>query len=313
MSALLEEGLDPKVVNRVLCEKLGSTDWQQRKEAVDAANDYTRYKMREDGVLRKILPPVTITDDLDRMIEDDKPIKIIDKEPDSPAAVSVPFAMLPSNMYIKGPRYPVGFERIMTTRFTKDVSELRTWVMDIRQVFSDNAIKDMLAEEDAKWFRAVNNAIVGPGVILPTSGVAQYEQIGGGINRDSLWDMLKILPSTPSCLETKLAVCNMLTIKEVGKFRRDEMGGDLSMDVMRDGWSLQRFMGIDWIVTIKKDIVETNNIYLFADPKFLGKHFELEPVTMFIERKAFMIEFFAYEENGCTIGNTNAVARAEFI
>ena len=31
---------------------------------------------------------------------------------------------------------------------TKDIDELRTWDMDIRQVLSDNAIKDMLADEE---------------------------------------------------------------------------------------------------------------------------------------------------------------------
>src|SRR6516162_9955902 len=159
------------------------------KTAIDAVNDFTRIKMREDGFARRIMPPLPIAnDELDRQVDTDKPVKIVDKEPDSPAAISIPFATLPTNLYIRGPRYVVMFDRIATPRFTKDVDELRTWIMDIRQVLSDNAIKDMLAEEDGKFLRAVNSAVVGANITVPTSGTVQYEVISGGISRFSLLD-----------------------------------------------------------------------------------------------------------------------------
>ena len=142
------------------------------------------------------MPQVPISnDELDRQISTDKPVKIVDKEPDSPAAISIPFATLPMNLYIRGPRYPVMMDRIVTPRFTKDVDELRTWIMDIRQVLSDNSIKDMLAEEDGKFIAAVNSAMVGAGLTVATSGIVQHTQFGGGITRDGLWDMMKTMPS----------------------------------------------------------------------------------------------------------------------
>ncbi len=48
------------------------------------------------------------------------------------AAISIPFSTLPMNLYIRGPRYLVMFDRIVTPRFSKDVGELKTWGMDIR-------------------------------------------------------------------------------------------------------------------------------------------------------------------------------------
>lgn len=304
---------ETRVLNQVLFEKLASSDPLMTKEAVDAINDFTRVKMREDGFLRRIMPPLQITnEELDRQVTTDKPVKVVDKEPDSPAAISVPFATLPMNLYIRGPRYLVMMDRILTPRFTKDVDELRTWIMDIRQVLSDNAIKDMLAEEDGKFIVAFNTAIVGPGSTVPTSGVVQYEQIAGGITRDTLWDMMKIMPNTPSNLEVHTCLLNNITIKEVCKFGRTEMGGDMSQDIMRDGWSEQDFMGVRWIITIKKEIIATNSVYMFADPKFIGKHYTLEDTTMYIRREAYMLEFFAYETNGCSLGHTSGLARADF-
>jgi hypothetical protein len=304
---------ESKLANEALFEKLSSRDPVLEKQAVDAVNDFTRTKMREDGFFRRIMPPLPIgNDELDRQVSTDKPVKVVDKEPDSPAAISVPFATLPQNLYIKGPRYQVTFDRIVTPRFTKDVDELRTWIMDIRQVLSDNAIKDMLAEEDGKFMTAVNSALVGADLVVPTSGVVQHETISGGISRDTLWDALKIMPNTPSNLEVHTVLINHITIKDVAKFGRNEQGGDLSGDIMRQGWTLQKYMGVEWIITIKKGLVPTNSLYYFSDPKFIGKFFVLEDTTMYIRREAFMLEFFAYETIGATLGHTSGLARADF-
>lgn len=305
---------EAQLMSQNIMEKLASRDPMMEKEAVDAVNDFTRTKMREDGFFRRIMPPVPISnDELDRQVTTDKPVKVVDKEPDSPAALSVPFATLPMNLYIRGPRYLVMMDRIVTPRFTKDVDELRTWIMDIRQVLSDNAIKDMLAEEDGKFITAVNTCLVGAGLTVPTSGTVQWEQLAGGITRDTLWDMMKIMPNTPSNLEVHTCLINNITIKEVCKFGRTEMGGDVSQDIMMKGWSEQTFMGVRWIITIKKDIIPTDSIFMFADPKFIGKHYTLEDTTMYIRREAYMLEFFAYETNGASIGHTSGLARADFV
>ena len=53
-------------------------------------------------------------------------------------------------------------------------------------------------------------------------------------------------------------------------------------------------------------------MYHFADPKFIGKSYVLEDTTMYIRREAYMIEFFAYETLGGTIGHSSGLARADF-
>lgn len=53
----------------------------------------------------------------------------------------------------------VSFDRIVMPKFTKDVDEMRTWRMDIRDVLSRNAIKDMLVKEDEKFLAAVDKAM----------------------------------------------------------------------------------------------------------------------------------------------------------
>jgi len=301
-----------QLLNETLFEQLDTPGMQ--KQAIDAVNDFTRTKMREDGFYRRIMPPLTITnDELDRQVDTDKPVKVVDKEPDSPAAVSLPFATLPINFYIRGPRYRVMFDRIVSPRAVKDVDELRTYVIDIRQVLSDNMIKDMLAEEDGKFIAAFNAVLPTADATVAMSGEVQYETISGGITRETLVDALKVMPRTPSRFEVETCLVNNITIKELLKFGRDEMGGDFSQDIIKNGWAETNFLNCRWIVTIKRNLVPTDALFMFASPKFIGKNYELEPTTLYIRREAYMLEYFAYQTSGGSFGHTNGLARVDFV
>jgi len=292
---------------------LGMLENGMEKQASDAVNDYIRVKMREDGFHRRILPPVQITnDELDRQVDTDKPVKVVDKEPNSPAAISVPFATQPVNRYIRGPRFRVMFDRIMTPRFTKDIDELRTYDMDIRQILSDNSIKDMLAEEDGKFIAVCNLLLVAQGAVVPETASVQWQNIGGGITRDTVAEAMKILPSTPNHLNPSTILINNVSIWDVVKWGRDEAGGDLSQDLLEKGFAEREIMGVRWIVTIKRDLVPDGSIFQYAEPKYLGKFYVLEDTTMYIDRKAFMLEFYAYESVGSCIANVAGVGRADF-
>jgi len=284
------------------------------KVAIDAVNDFTRLKMREAGFFGKVMPELPISNnELDRQVDTEKPVKVIDMEPDSPAAIQIPFATLPMNCIMRGHKYRVMFARFITSRFVKDVDELRTYHMDIRQIMSDNAIKDMLAEEDSKFLTAVNSVLIAPDTALAWSGVAQWETISGGITRETLIDAKQIQTRSDAGLESATALCNNTTIKEVEKWFRDEAGGDLSQNLLESGYSKAEFANLKWNVTIKRRLVPDNTVFMFADPQFIGKNFSLEETTMYIKREAFMVEFYAYKTKGAGIGNTAGITRATFV
>lgn len=302
---------DTRLLTEAFLEQLDNPSMQ--KQAADAINDFTRTTMREDGFYRRVIPMLPIgNDELDRQVDTDKPCKVIDKEPNTPAAMSIAFASLPDSFYIHGPRYRVMFDRIVTERAQKDVDELRTYAMDIRQVMSDNQIKDMLAEEDARFVRAMNLVLVGADQVVPNSGVVQWETISGGVTRETLTDATKIMPSTPSRLETVVMMMNNITIKEVVKWGRDEVGGDYSEQLLKNGYAETELLGLKIIITIKQDLVPTNRVYMLADPKFIGKSFELEATTLYVKREAYMLEYFAYETIGGGFGHTGGIAAATF-
>jgi hypothetical protein len=290
------------------------SDGPMRKQAQDSVQDFTRTQLREGAIREKVLPSLPIRNDqLDRQLHTDKPYKVIDKEPSSPAAKSIPFGTTPDSVYIRGVRYPVMFDRTASIRFIKDVDELRTYHMDIRQVLSDNSLKDMLAEDDAKTINAVNSALIAPDVPIPWSGQPQWVTLAGGWTRDTYVEMLNIMPDTDASLPVETILCNHISFAQMRKWRRDEMGGDFAQSILKDGQVDDNYDQKNWVVTIKKRIVPTNAFYMFAAPKYLGKSFVLQDTVMYVKRDGPMIEFYFYHTKGATFGHTGGLARADII
>jgi len=291
----------------------GLLDAGQVKEAQDMVTDFTRIRIRESSVFEKVLPGVKLADDeLTPQLGTDKNVKLVEREPASPAAITIPLGTQPIQYYFRGDRYPVFFDRIVTPKFTKDVSELRTYGMDIRQVISDNAILDMDFEFDRKMIAAAQTIVGAEGSTVAETGVIQNRNIidSLGITRNSLFEMRKILPETFAHLESVTILVNNITIHDVAKFGRDEVGGDLSESMFVEGFQQKRLLGMNWVVTNKTELVENDTFWLFSSPEFIGKSFILEDVTLFMDKRAYNLEFFAYTERGATIGNPASIAKA---
>jgi hypothetical protein len=97
-----------------------------------------------------------------------------------------------------------------------------------------------------------------------------------------------------------------------GKLGREEIGGDMSEKLFKDGWTDDRFFQMELLQTIKRNLVPDNSIYLFAGEKWMGKFYELEESTMFIERRAYFLSYFMYMLEGATFANPYAFVRVDF-
>ena len=319
-----------------------------QKEAAEAATDYTRLTLRDEGILRKILPAESITESqLDNQLGTDQPVKIVEKEIQTPLGSSVPFSSLPSNVEMSWSKYPVNFARILTKNFIKDVQLLKGFNADIRNIFKDNAIQDMSTSEDVPFMALVNNivkSVSGGGltsafgddqrgnVKSSLTGKVQYYDwtlatgnplgLTSGFTRDALVESKKILTkshslvnagtATPIRLKPDLVLMNANTYSEYEKFTRDNMGGDKSQELFEKGAKDGTMNGLKHVTTLKDDIILDGEAYYFAAPQFLGKFYELESPTMFMELRAYMLEFFCYSCIGASIGNPYGVAKVKF-
>lgn len=203
------------------------------KSASTAGSNMIKRRIREDGFLRRILPPQTVTnDDLDRVLEHDRPVIIEDMEPNSPGAKSIPFGDSPDTTFYYGNKFQCVFNQITTREYVKDINELRTYRMDLKQVITDNALKDIQTEEDGK-FIAMSDEIVGSSGGNGASGVPQHFLKPGGITRENYVDFLSYLEDQK--LNNGVILMNRKTAKQFIKWGRDEIGGDLAQELFKEG------------------------------------------------------------------------------
>lgn len=301
-------------LNAQFFDKVMSGDPAQEKRAAETATSYTRTELLDKGIMRRAMPLEEATNaDLVPAVDHEMPVIIVELEATAPAAMSMSYSANTRNVWINANKYEVRFVTISTPRFSKNVHELRTWKQDLRTVISDKSILHMESQEDAMFLNAVNRCMVGPNLIPQTSGVVQHTVVNSALSREGLLDATKLLPNTPSSLNTESILCNNISIIDVAKFRRDEMGGDFSEEVLRKGVGvIKDLLGFKWIVTIKKGLVPNQTYYFFADPAFMGRFFGLQDATMYIKREGSMISFSSEEIIGASIGNTNSVARCDF-
>ncbi|HPY31123.1 MAG TPA: hypothetical protein PLT00_12695 [Verrucomicrobiota bacterium] len=274
-----------QVLNRMLLDRIAAAAEGEVKAASAAGTNMLRRRIREEGFTRRIIPLQTVTnEDLDRVLEHDRPVIIEDMEPLSKGAKSIPFGDSADTQFFYGNKYAVVFNPITTPEWTKDINELRTYRMDLRQVITDNSLKDIQTEEDGK-FIALCDTVVGAVGGVGAAGVAQNFNIAGGITRDTYVEVLSKLEDQN--LNNGVILMNRRTAKEFLKFNRSEIGGSLAQDMFKQGLTaLQEatIFGVKHVFTIKRNLVPDNVIYIFTEPGFLfSPSTEFAPLTRCID------------------------------
>jgi len=312
--------LDPEIRarNQAIIEQLRNP--MMTKEAQEGVSDYLRLRAREDGFARRIQPPIPVTPaDLDRQVDTVKPVIVRDIEPNSAGAYSVPFGAVPMNTYMDAPRYRIMFDRIESYRYIADVANLLTYDLDIRQIFNDLMLKDILGEEDRKYIAVCDAIVGGLNDVDPITNprISEVGSVGfvtvGQMSRSALSYAMEGLPSTNRHLNPSVALLNNITIwRVVACLTRNEAGGDFSQDLLLNGFAEREMLGLKWMITIKTNLVATNDVYYYAAPKFLGDFYTMEDVTVSVKHENYMFEMFAYEMLGATVKNAAAVAKARF-
>jgi len=228
-----EVGFDKQANNARMLDQILSSDDGMQKEAATAGTNMIRRRIREEGFTRRIIPPQTVTnDDLDRVVTHDRPVIIEDMEPLSKGAKTMPFGDSADTEFYYGNKFVCLFDVVTTPEFTKDINELRTYRMDLRQVITDNSLKDVQTQEDGN-FIATCDQIVGASNGVGASGLQQNFVIPYAITRELYVDSLSYLENAN--LNNGVYLMNRKTGKEFLKMDRDEIGGDLAVETFKMG------------------------------------------------------------------------------
>lgn len=302
-----------EALSRSIIESIVNAESGELKQASQASSTMIRRRIRENGFSRLVIPYRQVSDgDLNYERGTELPVIVGEMEPDSPGAVSLTFNDTPDTAFYGLEKFSVYFSKISTPEFTKNVDELRTYKTDVRGVITDNALKDIQTEEDARFIKLIDE-IVGAYAGVGKSGKQQAHEITGDISRDTYVEILSHLEDRD--LNNGMFLMNRKTAKKFLKFDRSEIGGDLAEKLLREGMAaLEKFviMGVPHAATIKRDLVPDQVVYQFAEPDYLGRAYILDDVKMYVEKKKDILRFCAQEKIGLTIANVSAVNKAKF-
>lgn len=304
MSDYAIETTNVKFINQSFLDKI---DAGLTKEASAAMTAFVRQKLREDGFTRKILTPQLLTSaDLDRGL-DDQPRKIVEKEPDSVAA-NMALSAKSELRYFKGERYEVTFQRLASRRFSKSKYELATYATDIRQVLQDNSIKDIQFEEDSNFIAN-----------LKTIATAYH---GGIVNMSAGFGVKTLMEAVNELIKVKQKPAKILMpwnlyLKLYS--RPSSVVGSITANEHFNGASMGQSYGFEIIPTNKLDLMSSDGgttlgdmIAIFAPESYLGQFYSIQEPTVYLETKADMIEFEAFESIGVGIGNVQGFRLVKF-
>ena len=317
MSRFINKSSEQQAIARGLKADFTSGDATRTKNASLATTDYLRIRLREDGLFRKIITPKPVNEsDLDRQVSDDYPCTIMDIEGQSAGAITVPFGALPESAPVKANRFMVVYQKLTSARYEMDTVRMMTWNMDLRDMFYDLMLKDIM--DDEKLFSVVYSIV---GKDAATDKGKYYEETEarrwmdcGAFSRDAFAYFNQALRSNNCNLIPGIYVMNAITAQKFIGMNRNEAGGDFAQQSLFGTVNIDTISnGTKLVTTTKKNLVPNNDVFQFAPEEFLGVFFILKDVTMVTDLKEdSLLNFSAYEYVGATIENIAAVARGTF-
>lgn len=316
----LIESFDP-VLNEQLTDRvLKAREGESMEKLAAAGEEYIRTHIRESGFFRKILPPKPISnDELDRVVEHDRPVRIEELETNHKGAVSLPFNVSSDTEFFYGPKGVIEFHTIKTPVFTKNVNELRTYRHDIKKVVTEHALNDIETREDANLIDLCNLIVGDANTANGKSGEIQHFQaaasgvgseIDGGMSKEVYVEIKKKLENFR--LNNGVFLMNTKTAKEFEKYDSLALGDGLTSKMFKEGLKGMGDAvvgGVPHVYTIKDDLVADGVIYCFTEPNYLGRFYVLEDIRLFVERKDDQLKMYASEIIGAGILNAAGVVK----
>lgn len=279
-----------------------------------AASQMTRRKLREDRFCPAILPFEDVSNsDLDRFLKSERLAIICEMEPDSPGAIGIPFEGTGDSFGYYGDKYLLQFFSNTTPEWTKNIDRLRTYRMDLRELICDNSLRDLSRKCDVKFMEIVDKVCGLLPAGINEDGLEQNVWYPGGLTRDN-WVNSTLLLGDRDLLNGCF-LCNRRTFAEFQRWTRNEAGGDVSQDLFLKGnraFESAKVGNIDFIVTMKSDLVPNGVIYEFTKPNYLGRAASLQKPTMYIKKDKDIIRFSCREKIGMTIANKAGVQKVTF-
>jgi len=328
-------GNTAEVLNALFNQKIETAEGKEK--LAEYGGTYIRDHLREVAFSRKVVPPQQVTRaDCQRSVHHDTLVKIVDIEPQS-RAMAITFRGEPTARYISAPRYEIPFYTISSEKFEKTEQELLAYEMPVTKIIEDNSAKDIQEIEDREFtlhidacieavqFEANGNANVAfnrtnvnAAAVVSASKVKGLNSLtlGGAddftvrpILRPDIVNLRKMLSNNR--LRPERMLMTEPDFEDVLQWTVEDFGDKMQSETVVDGYKYNMLLGTNFIRTIKTDILRAGNVYIFTSPEFFGRFYILNQTKFYIDKKANVIFWQAWEDIGMGFGNIAAVRKLE--
>lgn len=322
-----------KVVNDLFFEKVGTAEGKDK--IAEFGGTYIRDRLREVSFARKILPPTPVQrTELQRSVNHDTLVKIVDVEPNS-KAMSMSFRGQPTARFIRAPRFEIPFFTISSEKFEKTEQELLAYEMPITKIIEENTVKDIQAIED-RQFLIYDEAAVQAYQIDGNGGVAKKFSTlnikAGNVKSVSVVKGVGAMAATADDFTIHPVLKpDFISIKQLLHRRKlraerilitepdyDNLSAwtindvwNIAADTATTGWKSDTVVGLKIIRTIKTDVLREGNVYCFTAPEFFGRFYILNQTKFYIDKIANLITWQSWEDIGIGIGNIASIVKLE--
>lgn len=305
-----DSNISAATINELFISKLNTPEGMEKVAQEGSA--FIRQKLREVSFARKIINPQYVTKaDLQRSINHDGLVKIVDIEPDSKAMV-VNFRGNPDFRYVVGDRFEIPFFMVSSEEFQKTEEELLAYEMPLTEVIERNSVLDIQRIEDENFIATIDASIAAEGVATTVSGLYKTANSEiGSIPKDKVKGLFDLLDGSELRADTLLMDSTMFN--RLFLYDATTVGDAVGSEMHVNGYSYATLFGRKLVVSnkVKKqdgsDLLN-NKIYAFTSQDFLGQFLVLNDTKFFIEKRKNIITFAAYETIGVGVGNTKSCA-----
>lgn len=308
---------DPAMFNNFLHEELlnnhNGKDEQTYNKVASAAGLNIRTHQREDGIFRNVLTPEKVTDAMLTPSErHDNPRILREMEASQVMPRIVSLGAPTQTTPFRGDKYEIMFFEIQTPEFQAQLDRLRTYTTDLRQVVTENFLRDIQRVEDEYAF-AEADVVCGTPSGVGLTGLNQYTVINGEINHQT-W------PTTKSAFIERVVphgvnVVGQTTWLEFEKWDSNQLGFELRERMFLQGTKTlqENAVGnVKHLISSKNWIFPRGLVYQFAEPGYLGNFCVLEDIVVYVKRERSWVKTSATEKIGITFANTAGLQKYEF-
>lgn len=303
-------------MNQVFIDALNDPD--MKKEAAEQAAEYLKLQIYEDSFMERILPAQSISPMMcDRDVNSPNYQVVIDKEYTDVAAVATTFRGRSDYDYIETERYAVTFKKLESREYAITEGELRGMRQPVQNLIRHHIAFFIRKKMDELFIGMCNRAITASGLEIDRTGTGDDR-----ITPDLIVDLRNLIDDQSAQGRYLEAATILMTRKQYnyintwiqantagGAGTRPGMAGGITQEFWKDGYQYDSLFGLRVIVTAKSDLVNSNEVYIFTQPEYLGHHFTFNDDRFSLEHQHDILRMKGFRTFGAAIGNNRAVAK----